>query len=246
MSAQPQPEESQGVQPTPPPDKEEAVTDPRALKLNEIKQSFEKGSYNETVKLADSFLAENPDDTTALDYKNKAETQNLINTTLQTGISHYKNRRYSQCKREMEKIFKLEKNHKDARKYWNLSDRAIFEAGAKKEILSIVETIKKAEENKELEVFDYYIGSPALKDLKIPDLRWIFNNFNSIQSEVDNSGISIDFKDRTHAEVKFFNFSSAVSKQTGQRERIFEGDIIWTMEKQGDIWRIIKEEKRER
>jgi len=63
---------------------------------------------------------------------------------------------------------------------------------------------------------------------------------------IEDSSISIEFKNRTQAEVKFFNFSSAVSKQTGQRERIFEGDIIWTMEKQGDIWRIITEEKRER
>jgi serine/threonine-protein kinase len=246
MSTQPPPEEEQATQPTSPPEEEEAVTDPRALKLNEIKQSFEKGSYNEAVKLADAFLAENPGDITALDYKNKAETQILIDNTLQKGISHYKNRRYSQCMREMEKIFKLEKDHKDARKYWGLADRAIFEAGAKKEILSIVETIRNAEENKELEVFDYYIGSPSLRDLKIPDLRWIFNNFNEIQSAVDDSGIVIDFKDRTHAEVKFFNFSTAVSKQTGQRERIFEGDIIWTMEKQGDTWRIIKEEKQDR
>lgn len=246
MSAQPQPEGGQDVQTKPPPEDKEAVTDPRILKLNEIKQSFEKGSYNEAVKLADSFLAENPGDTTALDYKNKAETQILINTTLQTGISHYRNRRYSQCMREMEKIFKLEKDHKDARKYWNLADQAIFEAGAKKEILSIVETVRKAETEEDLPVFDYYIGSPALKDLKIPDLRWIFNNFDEIQSAVDNSGISIEFKDRTHAEVKFFNFSTAVSKQTGNRERIFEGDIIWTLEKQGEIWKIIKEEKRER
>ncbi|MGD8536548.1 MAG: serine/threonine-protein kinase [Candidatus Aminicenantes bacterium] len=246
MVAQPPPDKGKGVKPTPPPEDEEPVTDPRTLKLNVIKQSYEKGRYNEAVKLADAFLAENPGDVTALDYKNKAETRILINTTLQTGISHYKNGRYSQCMREMEKIFKLEKDHKDARKYWGLADQAIFEAGAKKEILSILETIRKAEENKELEVFDYYIGSSDLKDLKIPDLRWIFNNFNQIQSEVDNSGISIDFKDRTHVEVKFFNFSSAVSKQTGQRERIFEGDIIWTMQKQGNIWKIVKEEKRER
>jgi hypothetical protein len=246
MSAQPPPDEGQGAQPTPPPDEEEAITDPRALKLNEIKQSFEKGSYNETVKLAGAFLAENPGDITALDYKNKAETQILINTILQTGISHYKNRRYSQCMREMEKIFKLEKGHKDARKYWGLADRAVFEAGAKKEILEIVGTIRKAEMEEELAVFDIYIGSSSLKDLKISEMRWIFNNFDDINSVIEDSSISIEFKNRTQAEVKFFNFSSAVSKQTGQSERIFEGDIIWTMEKQGDTWKIIKEEKRER
>jgi len=242
MSGQSQAGEGPGVKPTPPPED----TDPRALKLNEIKQSFEKGSYNETVKLADAFLAENPDDTTALDYKNKAETQILINTILQTGISHYKNRRYSQCMREMEKIFKLEKDHKDARKYWGLSDRAIFEAAAKKEILSIVETVRKAEMEEDLAMFDIYIGSSSLKDLKISELRWIFNNFDDINSVIEDSSISIEFKNRTQAEVKFFNFSSAVSKQTGQNERIFEGDIIWTMEKQGNTWKIIKEEKQER
>jgi len=246
MSAQPPPEKSQDEQPKPPPVKEEVITDPKVLKLNEIKQSFEKRTYNDTVKLADAFLVEYPGDLTALDYKNKAETQILISNTLQTGITHYNNRRYSQCMREMEKIFKLEKNHKEARKYWGLADQAIFEAGAKKEILSILETIRKAEESGALEVFDFYIGSSALRDLKIPDLRWIFNNFDEIQSAVDDSSISIDFKDRKTAVVKFFNFSSAVSKQTGQRERIFEGEIIWTMEKQGDTWKIINEEKRER
>ncbi len=246
MNAQSQPEEGQDEQPTPPPVKEEVITDPKVLKLNEIKQSFEKRTYNDTVKLADAFLVEYPGDLTALDYKNKAETQILISNTLQTGITHYNNRRYSQCMREMEKIFKLEKNHREARKYWGLADQAIFEAGAKKEILSILETIRKAEESGALEVFDFYIGSSALRDLKIPDLRWIFNNFDEIQSAVDDSSKSIDFKDRKTAVVKFFNFSSAVSKQTGQRERIFEGEIIWTMEKQGDTWKIIKEEKRER
>ncbi len=246
MSAQPPPEEGQDEQPKPPPVKEEVITDPKVLKLNEIKQSFEKRTYNETVKLADAFLAEYPGDLTALDYKNKAETQIMINTTLQTGITHYKNGRYSQCMREMEKIFKLEKDHKDARKYWGLADQAIFEAGAKKEILSNVETIRKAEMEKDLPVFDFYIGSSSLRDLKIPDLRWIFNNFDEIQSVVDDSSISVDFKNRTTAEVKFFNFSTAISKQTGQRERIFEGEIIWTMEKQGDTWKIINEEKRER
>lgn len=220
--------------------------DPKEIKLNEITQSFENGNYNETVKLADAFLVEFPDDTTALEYKNKAETQIFISDTFQSGLNHYKSRRFTQCKQEMEKILKLEKDHADARKYLNLADQAIYEAGARKEISEIIETLRKAEENKELEVFDYYIGTVTLKDLKIPDLRWIFNNFNEIQSAVDNTSISIKLKDRTHAEVKFFNFSTAISKQTGQRARVFEGDVIWTMEKQGNIWRIVQEDKQER
>jgi len=63
---------------------------------------------------------------------------------------------------------------------------------------------------------------------------------------IDDSSITIKFRDRKQAEVKFFNFSTAVNKQTGQTTRVFEGEIVWTMEKQGNVWKIIKEEKQEK
>ena len=219
--------------------------DPRELKLDEIKQNFDKGSYNETIRLADVFLAENPGDITALDYKNKAETQILINTTLQTGIGYYKKGRYTQSQREMEKIFKLEKDHKEARRYWNLADRAIFEGAARKEIKGIVESLRIAEQGKDLPIILSYIGSSSLREEKMGDIREIFNNFDDIQSVIDDTSITITFKDRTNAEVKFTNFSTAISKQTRQPVKIFEGEIIWTMQKQGDVWKIIREDKQE-
>jgi serine/threonine-protein kinase len=219
--------------------------DPRELKLNEIKQSFDKGSYNETIRLADAFLAENPADTTALDFKNKAETQILINDTLQTGIGYYKKGRYTQSQREMEKIFTLEKDHKEARRYWNLSDRAIFESAARKEIKGIVENLRIAEQGKDLPSILYYIGSSSFREQKRMDITEIFNNFDDIQSIIEDASIRITFKDRTNAEVKFTNFSTAISKQTRQPIKIFEGEIIWTMQKQGDVWKIIREDKRE-
>jgi serine/threonine-protein kinase len=206
--------------------------DPRELKLNEIKQSFDKGSYNETVQLADAFLAENPGDITALDYKNKAETQILINNTLQTGIGYYKKGRYTQTRQEMEKIFKLEKDHKEARRYWNLADRAIYDSAARKEIKGIVESLRIAEQGKD-------------REQKRMDITEIFNNFDDIQSVIEDESIRITFKDRTNAEVKFTNFSTAISKQTRQPIKIFEGEIIWTMQKQEDVWKIIREDKRE-
>jgi len=73
------------------------------------------------------------------------------------------------------------------------------------------------------------------------DSTEILNNYDNIQAV--NENITITFKDRTHAEVKFFNFSTAVNKYSGQRERIYEGNITWTMEKQGKDWKIIKEDR---
>ncbi len=243
-SAQIQPGQKEETPPSP--DPKEAVTDPKILKLNSIKQSFESGKFDETAKLAKEFLAENPGDLTAQDYLNKADTQIMIAKILSTGINYYQQQRFAQCKQEMEKIFKLEKGHKEARRYYNLADQAIFEAGATREIKDIIEQLRKAEEAEELEVFDYYIGSSSLKNLKIPDLRWIFNNFDGIDSVIEDSSIRIEFRNRKQAEVKFFNFSTAVNKQTGQTTRVFEGDVVWTMEKQGNVWKIIKEEKQEK
>ena len=244
LSAQVQP--VQKKEPPPSPEPEEAIVDPKAQKLDGIKQSFESGKFDETIKLAKEFLAENPGDLTAQDYLNKADTQIMIARILNTGINYYKQRRFTQCKQEMEKIFKLEKNHKEARRYYNLADQKIFEAGAANEIKEVIERLRKAEMEEELEVFDYYIGSSSLKKTKIPDLRWIFNDFDDINSVIDDSSITIKFRDRKQAEVKFFNFSTAVNKQTGQTTRVFEGEIVWTMEKQGNVWKIIKEEKQEK
>jgi len=231
----------QKVEPKPPPNPKEAVVDPKAQALNSIKQSFEKGDYNGTVNLANAFLAENPGDSTALDYKNKAETQISIGNMVQTGINHFKSRRYEQCKREMEKIFTLEKDHKEARRYWNRADRAIFEIGARKDITGVLVSVRKAVQEKDLPVILYYIGSAELRDRKQMDSIEILNNYDNIQSVDEN--ITITFKDRTHAEVKFFNFSTAVNKYSGRRERIYEGNITWTMEKQGKAWKIIKEDR---
>ena len=233
--------EMEMAEPKPPPDPKEAVVDPKAQALNSIKQSFEKGDYNGTVNMANVFLAENPGDSTALDYKNKAETQISIGNMLQTGINHFNSKRYEQCKREMEKIFTLEKDHKEARRYWNRADRAIFEVGARRDITGVVESVRKAMQEKDLPAILYYIGSATLRERKQMDSTEILNNYDNIQSI--NENITITFKDRTHAEVKFFNFSTAVSKYSGQRERIYEGKITWTMEKQGKDWKIIREDR---
>jgi len=95
-------------------------------------------------------------------------------------------------------------------------------------------------------VFDIYIGSADFKKIKIEEMRSIFNGFDDINSVIDNSSIRIEFKNRKQAEVKFFNFSTAVDKQTGLTTRIFEGEVIWAMEKQGKDWKIINEEKQDR
>jgi len=212
-------------------------------KLNRANESFEKGDYDETIRLAEEVIAKYPKNQTAQDYITKAKNEIMIIQILETGISRYKNRDYRQCLQEMEKILELDKDHKEAKKYWNLADKAIYEANSIVEIRQIIESVRKAEEEKDLPVILYYIGSPDLQRLKRTDTTFIFNNFDDINSVIDESRISIKFKDRNHAEANFSNFSTAVNKQTGQRTKVFEGQVIWAMEKQGNVWKITKEDK---
>ena len=212
-------------------------------KLNRANESFEKGDYDETIRLAEEVTARYPENKAAQDFIDKAKNEIMIAQMLETGISSYNNRDYRKSMQEMEKILELDKDHKEAKKYWNLADNVIYEADSKNEIRQIIEILRKAEEEKDLPAILYYVGSPDLQSTKRSDTMDIFNYYDDITSIVDKASISIRFKDRKHADVKFSNFSTAVSKQTGQKTKVFEGQIIWTVEKQGDVWKITKEDK---
>lgn len=69
----------------------------------------------------------------------------------------------------------------------------------------------------------------------------VFNNYDEIKWS-STSDVSIDFKDRNTAEVSFSYIATAVLKTTGQKRPIYQGAKVWTLEKQGDSWKIIKEE----
>ncbi len=213
-------------------------------KLNRAKESLDKGDYDETIRLAEEVIAKYPTNKTAQDYLTEANNKIMIAQTLEAGIISYERRNYEQCLEEMEKILKLDKDHKEAKKYWNLADRAIYEANSALEIRQIIETLRRAEEEKDLPAILYYVGSPELQYTKRSDTMDIFNYYDDITSIIDKASVSVRFRGRKRAEVKFFNFSTAVNKQTGQRTKIFEGEVIWTMEKQGDTWKITKEDKK--
>ncbi len=212
-------------------------------KLNRAKESLEKGDYDGTIRFAEEVIAKYPKNKIAQDYITKAKNEIMIAQILETGISSYENRDYRQCLQEMEKILELDKDHKEAKRYWSLADKTIYEANSKNEIRQIIESLRKAEEEKDLPAILYYVGSPDLQSTKRSDTMDIFNYYDDIMSIVDKASISIRFRDRRHADVKFSNFSTAVNKQTGQRTKIFEGQVIWTMEKQGNVWKITKEDK---
>ena len=223
---------------------EAGTLDPINEELMRVEQSFDWGDYDETVKLAGEVLAVIPGNSRARYYLNKANDKineaARIAETLNTGKTYYNNKSYEQCKQEMKKILDVDKEHKEATRYWNLADKAIYEAGAEKKIKQVIERQRKAEEGREPLALLSDIGSSALSKQRQAYAKLLINNYDEIKwSKVSN--ISVEFKDRKNAEVSFTYMSTAVYKKTGLKKTIFSGTKTWTMEKQGNTWKIIDE-----
>lgn len=215
-------------------------------KMSKLRESYAKGDYRETVKLAEEVLKDDPDNTIARDYLDRAKTkliEDSLNQALTAGKNSYSRGDYEQCKQKMNEILRLDPNHKEALRYRNLADQKIYEANAKVEIKKVVERRKKAEEEEEFVLLFSDIGSLSLRKKKQNDARDLFNFYDKIKW----SGITynpIVFKGRNRAEVRFSYMSTAVGKKSGKSVQIFEGEIVWIMEKQGNAWKIISEEKK--
>ena len=218
--------------------------DPIQEKLKGVKQSFDREDYDETVKLAEEVLAVIAGNPSAKFYLNRANDKiseaARIAETFNTGKTYYNNKNYEQCKQEMKKILDVDKEHKEAKKYWSLADNAIYDASARREIQKVIERQRKAEEGREPLALLSDIGSSAFRKQRQEYARLLVNNYDEIKwSSVSN--ISFKFKDRNNAEVSFSYISTAVYKKTGKKVPIFTGTKTWTMEKQGNTWKIIDE-----
>jgi tRNA A-37 threonylcarbamoyl transferase component Bud32/tetratricopeptide (TPR) repeat protein len=217
-------------------------------KLNRAKENLEKKNYAETIRLAKEILAVEPGNLQAQEYRDKGEVKlkeaALIAQTLKDGISFYDNEDYEQCLHKMEEVLKLDKVNPDAQKYKDLADNAIYEQKAKEEIKQVIEHQRKAEEAKDLLLILSDFGSDALRKSKRDYGTFLINNYDRIRWS-SPSDILPKFKDRNHAEVSFSYISTAVYKKSGSKGTVFDGVKVWTMEKQGNEWKIIKEEIKE-
>ena len=216
------------------------------FKVNKLRENYAKGDYRETVRLAEEVLSEEPDNVFARDYRDRAKnklSEESLKQALTAGISSYNRGDYEQCKQKMNEILRLDSNHKEALRYRSLADQKIYEITAKVEIIKVVERQKKAEEEEEFVLLLSDIGSPSLKGEKQNNARDLFNFYDNIKwSSITYNPII--FQGRNRAEVRFSYMSTAVGKKSGKRVQIFEGEIIWIMEKQGNAWKIISEEKK--
>lgn len=160
----------------------------------------------------------------------------LIARKFDEGVQSYQHGDYTRAAALMTEVLRLDKQHREARSYQNLTNSALDSIG---NIKTIVERQRKAEEEKELPLLLSDLGSDSLYRKRSSEARQFFNEYGDIKSIVDISKIRIEFIDTDKAQVSFPKLLSAVHTQTGKRSIVFEGEMIWVMEKQANGWKIV-------
>ena len=133
----------------------------------------------------------------------------------------------------MEQALKINSKNTEAQNYFNLADRSLSEEAMRQ----IVERQRHAEEQKDLLAFLSDIGPESLLAKKRADAMQLFNNYDDINSRIDN--LEISFIDSDHADVNFSHLLVAVDKKTSNNKVIFEGKKTLTLERLKNIWKIL-------
>jgi serine/threonine protein kinase len=205
--------------------------------MDRLRKSFERGDYAGAIMVAEKILDREKTNQTAIDYLSRAErkiNEGLIAGYLSDGIQNFESGSYEECRKNMEKVLKMQGENKEAQKYYSLADTAI----SRREIQQIVERQKDAEEKKDLLAFLSDIGSEEISAKKRLDVMNLFNNYDNIQSRV--SDLKVAFKDRSEADANFSHLLVAVEKSTGKKKVLFEGRKTLTLKRLGENWKIVE------
>jgi hypothetical protein len=224
---------------------ESAALDPRPMlpvlevlgtEEEKLAKSFEKGDYSRTIGIAQSLLAQDKENELALDYLARAKekmSESQIAAYISAGKGDYEKGNYERCKINMERALKINSQNAEAERYFALADQALSEDA----IRQIMARQRKAEEEKDLLTLLSDIGPEALASKKRAEAMQLFNNYDDINSRIDD--LSMTFIDSNHADVSFSHLLVAVDKKTGNHKVIFEGKKTLTLERSGNIWKIL-------
>jgi hypothetical protein len=152
---------------------------------------------------------------------------------LQAGTASYNSGNYAQCILEMEKVLKLDRDHKEAQRYLFLADTSL----SRQEISALLERFRVAEENKDLLTLLSYLDSPSLAASLQSEYKLLFNNYDGIKSGISRTAVS--FASRSSASAAYSQLLTAVYRKDGQRKIVFEGQKIWELRRPAKEWKIV-------
>jgi serine/threonine protein kinase len=210
----------------------ESPAGPSNEDLNRMKESFDNNKYADTVKLAQDILAKFPANPVAQDYQRRARSglvADQVAPLLQSGIMSYNQGNFALCVKDMERVLNLDKDNAEAQKYLFQADTTL----SKRDILSLIERHRAAEESKDLLTILSDVGAPALSSQWQGEHKLLFNGYDAITSSI--SGISVNFISRTESTTSFSHLLTAVYKKDGKK-KFFESSETWHLRKRGNAW----------
>ncbi len=210
-----------------------APTGPSEEDLNRMRESFDHKKDADTVKLAQDILAKFPSDPVALDFQKRAGSRLLASQAaplLQSGIMSFNRGDFAQCVKDMGGVLNLDKDNAEAQRYLYQADTTL----SKRDILSLIERHRAAEESKDLITMLSDVGVPALSSQWEGDYRGLFNSYDAITSSI--SDIAVSFVSRTESTAGFSHQMMAVDKKSGKKKYVFEVKETWHLRKQGNAW----------
>ncbi len=203
--------------------------------LVKLRQSYEAKSYQETVRLANEILANEPSNAPAKEYLKKANTgiaAAKVSQLLQSAIAGYGRGDYAGCIADMENVLAVDKGNPEARRYLLQARTAL----ATPEITALIERHRVAVEGKDLLTVLSLYDSPALSDSLQSDFKLLFNGYDGIRSII--SRVTVSLPTGEDATAVFSELLTAVYKKTGQRKIVFEGQKTWRLQQQEKNWKI--------
>ncbi len=220
-----------------------SAADPLAADLAKLRESFEAGSYEDSVRLAESILRADPANAGARDILDKAQAEvkaAQAASFIKAGSAAFENKDLAGCVRDVEQALRLDPNNPTARDLLYKADTTL----SQQEILGLIERRRQAEERSDL---DGVLGSVAPGQTAADErakYSMIFTIYDNIKSRVQSSTISISFSDRTHATATFYQAIQGTSRKDGTLKTPFYGQKTWDLVKQANGWQIVSIQER--
>lgn len=227
----------QPVQPPPAPNPgpSQAAPDPVTAKLATVRESFERGSFEETARLAREVLVLDPSRKEAQDYLDRSTSkleEARLAGLLSTAHAAYDKRDYPQCLSTLADVFKADPNNAEAAKLREQAEADI----SKGAIASVIERQRRAEQDKDLLVLLDDIGAPEEASRRKDEAKLLFNNYSDIKSSITIESFAFPAKDRVLVTV--FHTITGIYRNTHERRVPAQDKQTWSLEKQGTRWKI--------
>jgi len=243
-SAKPQAPAANAVKPkeTPPPGPPQAppeappAVSPAEENLAKLRASFEAGSFEQTIAIAQKILHDEPANAGAREFLNKARDAQLkerARPLIDDGIAKFRSEDFRGCAADMEEALKLDKSNPTATSYLRQAEQAISKA----EILGMLEQYRIAVESKDWPTIESLVSPALAAEVKEQFVNW-FNGYDGIRVRIlDTSANMAD--DPSGAKLVFSQMIHAVGKQDHKQTMLDQGQSVWELKRVNGSWKVV-------